>query len=199
MKKYLSRVGALIILLLAIAWLCRAPDWEPAIAFFIALTGYLSLDFWQIARGLSRHDKELIQKFRELFSEESGTVSFLREHDIAIPFHNRFMTPVFTFHDTWIGIEFEFDDKQLEDAKVKLKIKVKEYVELVVVETYPHDKNVEITTMDFKDFGNPPEKIQIRDKMNKLGTEVYEEYERFIRVVRSKTKQAEQDASGQRR
>ena len=188
MKEYLSRVGALVLLLLSLTWLCQAPDWEPAIAFFLALIGYLGLDFWQMFQGLSEHDQKLIRRFHELFSEESGTITFLREHDIAAPFHSSKMTPVRTFDNTWNGIEFEFDDKHLEKAKVKLKEKVREYVSLFMVETYCDNQNVEIITMDFE---NSPEKIKIRDKMNYLSTEVYKKYERFIHVVRSKLKQAE--------
>lgn len=43
----LQRCIAFCVVLLTLAWLCRAPDWEPAIAFFVALGVFLFAEYRQ--------------------------------------------------------------------------------------------------------------------------------------------------------
>jgi hypothetical protein len=192
MKQFITRTGTLAVVLLSLTWLCRDPDWEPLIAFIVALTSYLSFDYWQSAQSLSNHDQDLSSKFQALFTEDSGVIYFLRDHDIAVPFRHDYIRPLFTFHDTWKGVAYEFDDKKLEKSKQEFIDKLKEYVPLVANETYPHRNNPDLNTMDFHDFQNPPEKLEMRDRINRRGNEVHDEYEKFIRIIRSKTKKTEQ-------
>lgn len=192
MRSFLQRVGALLILLLSLTWLCRAPDWEPLIACLVALFGYLGLDFWHTVKGrISSHDKQLAEQFLTLVPPDSSTISFLRSHDIAVPFPYSVVEPLFRLHDTWKGIAYEFEDKKLERAKGVFFDKLKEYVPIVAWETWPHDRNSQMNTMDFHDWDNPPEKVAVRDRMNKLGSEVLAEYENYVRLLRKNLNSAQ--------
>jgi hypothetical protein len=186
MKSFLQRIAALIIVLLSLVWLCRAPDWEPMIAFVTALTAYLGLDFWQTVRGISAHDRELVERFLKLLPPDSPTASFLRSHDIAVPFPYTDIQPLFKINDTWKGIAFCFDDKKIEKARKRFFDKLGQYVPMVACETFPHDGNSSLVTMDFKDWDNPPEKIAARDRMNSMSTEVLTEYENLVRIIRNR-------------
>ena len=186
MKAFLQRTGALVVLLLSLSWLCRAPDWEPLIAFIVALLGYLGLDYWHLHRNLSSHDIELAERFLNLIPPDSETVDLLRNQDFGSLFHYSSIKPLFTLHDTWKGVAYQFDDKKIEKAKLTFFLKLATFVPMLANETWPHDKNPELVTMDFKDWNNPPEKIAIRNRLNELGSELLDEYEKFVRVIRSK-------------
>ncbi len=188
MKSFQQRSGALIILLLSLTWLCRAPDWESLIAFIAALLGYIGSDLWQTARDISGHDRELADRFLELMPPDSPTTYFLRAHDVAVPFEYSNIKPLFRLHDTWKGVGYEFDDKKLDNARASFFSNLGEYVPMLASESWPHERNSALVTMDFRDWDNPPEKIAIRNRLNQLGSELLREYEKFIRVIRAKRK-----------
>ena len=89
------------------------------------------------------------------------------------------------------GVDYEFDDKSLEKAKNQFLASVRSYVRVLINETFTHTGNPAMMTMDFSDWDNPPEKIKARDRLNKLGTDLLMEYERFVRVIRKKIKETE--------
>jgi hypothetical protein len=188
MNLFLKRSSTLVILLLSLTWLCRAPGWDSLIAFIGALVAYLGLDLWQTGRNVSSHDRELADRLLRLLPPESPTTYLLRSHDLAVPFQYSSIKPLFELHDTWKGVGYEFDDKKLEKARKTLFAKLAEFVPMLAGETWPHERNPELVTMDFKDWDNPPEKIAIRNRLNTLGTEFLNEYGDFVRVIRSKRK-----------
>lgn len=192
MKPFLRRSAALVILLLSLVWLCRAPDWESLLAFIGALFVYGTLDVWQTFHPISAHDMSLIREFRKLFPPDSEVIEFLRDHDMANPYHHRKTEPILRIHDQWKGVDYEFDDKRLEKAKNKFLGSVTAYVRILINETFTHTMNPAMMTMDFSDWDNPPEKVKARDRLNKLGSDLLSEYEAFVRVLRKKTKEIEQ-------
>lgn len=192
MRQFLQRSAALVVLLLSLVWLCRSPDWEPLIAFIVALLTYGFLDVWQTFHSISAHDANLIREFRKLFPLNSEVVEFLRDHDMAIHYHHRKTEPILRIHDQWKGVDFEFDDKRLERAKNQFLASARVYVHILITETFTHTGNPSMMTMDFSDWDNAPEKIKARDRLNKLGSELLSHYEGFVRVIRKKIKESEQ-------
>lgn len=194
MKQFLIRIGALIGLLISEAWLCRAPDWEPLLAFVTLLIAYIGLDGWQTFwhKELSDHDAKLLSQFRELIPECSPTIDFLRGHDWAVSFECRYIDPLFSIEDGWKTNHFEFDNKILNKALSDFRKANSTLMLLAATLTGRHHANIEVVTMDFNDFENSPQKIKDRDDLNKASTYLYEQYEAFalsIRKVFNKTVQ----------
>lgn len=195
MTFFIRRTIGLIILMLSLAWLCRVPDWEPAIAFVTTFFAFISLDAWQtLQTRLSTHDQTLISKFRELLPPDSSTLAFLRDHDLAATFHYKIADPLFTLHDCWRTTDYQFDNKSLEKLRETFFTSLKDFISLLVVETSPHRSNPDWMTMDFKDLENDPEKLATRDELNKRSSKLYKDYEMLSRGIREHQSKAEQGA-----
>lgn len=73
--KSIFKYTNLVLLLLSVVWLSRAPDWEPLLAFLTLFFGYLFQDV-KGCRDLTQnnnsvdHDKTLFLKYEELLPED---------------------------------------------------------------------------------------------------------------------------------
>lgn len=191
MKLMITKLTTLALVLLSLTWLCRAPDWEPAISFIVFLSAYLGIEYRSQKKSLTKHDINLMELFRSDFQKESGTLRMLRDHDMAVPFRNENLSPIFNFSETWRGADYEFDDQELESRLKSFKKKCSEYGSYVALNTYRDRVDAKFQTMDYKEKQNRDVREEIREKLNDLGSEFHAEYESVIRTFRKKLREAE--------
>ena len=187
----IAKLTTLALVLLSLTWLCRAPDWEPAISSIVFLSAYLGIEYRSQKKSLTKHDINLMETFRSNFQKESGTLRMLRDHDMAVPFRRENLDPVFNFNETWRGADYEFDDQELESRLKSFKKKCSEYGLYVALNTYPDRVDAKCQTMDYKEKKNTNVREEIREKLNTLGNELHAEYESVVRTFRKKLKEAE--------
>ncbi len=70
------KLSNLVLLLLSVVWLSRAPDWEPLIAFLTLLSGYSFQEYKDYQKLSSKessqkHDRSLYESYEEILPENN--------------------------------------------------------------------------------------------------------------------------------
>jgi len=189
MQPYITRIALFIAVLLTLTWLCRAPDWEPLSVFVAALFAYLGHDAWTSLQRINDHDEHLLKRFRLLFPKDSGTISFMREHDFGNIFNNDYMTPLFEYEVSWVGADFMFCNRGIEKKRCSFDKALRHFLKYLAQQTYPHDKKHGWSTMDYKYLHNSPDKEGIRRELNVRATNLVNGYDAFVHHIRKYEKQ----------
>jgi len=171
----------LIALLAAFAWWGHQGGWEPAATSLSLLAAYLYQEFG-IYSGGHTHDQKLYEKFLEEFPSNGSSVRFLSEHDFGSSFLAEKLDDFHRSLDTWQNAEHEFKSKKLNKYLRNLIRKSNDFHEQYLQHVFADPGGVR--TMDFKDWEDREEKLLARDRLNKLGTEVYESHQEMVRQGR---------------
>jgi len=145
------------------------------------LAAYLYQEFG-IYSGGHTHDQKLYEKFLEEFPSNGSSVRFLSEHDFGSSFLAEKLDDFHRFLDTWQNAEHEFKSKKLNKYLRNLIRKSNDFHEQYLQHVFADPGGVR--TMDFKDWEDREEKLLARDRLNKLGTEVYESHQEMVRQGR---------------
>src|SRR5690349_3567604 len=131
LKSAQGRIIAGLTLLALTVWLCEPTvtgiwNWEAVAAFSAAFVAWFFGCLPDHADGgeltpptrpaASEHDRQLFERFREIFSEAER--QFLRHHDFGGTFNWHNLDGMRAVADGWHGAEFEFDDPDLQASFV---------------------------------------------------------------------------------
>jgi hypothetical protein len=140
------------------------------------------------ALPLSEHDVKLAEELRRLLPPMSESLHMLREHDFATFVAADLFSPLDRILNVWVGVDFEFDDPEVEKSKTTFKRELKQFIAYSCGELYPHNHNPGLLTMDFNEAFQRPEKHQVREKMNRLARASYNAFEALIRLLRERAR-----------
>ena len=127
-------------LLLAVAWLYKSPDWEPAITSIGLLVVFLGQELFPNVKKSDR-DKNLALQFLSDLPSDSRSINFLRDHDIGVPYKSDVLNQMDEFLYNWDDAEHEFSAKSIEKKKKELFIKAKESRNRLSMKIYSHHKS----------------------------------------------------------
>ena len=181
MRAIVIRLLNLFALLGAVAWLARAPDWEPLVTSFALLAAFLGQELWPALKPLG-NDKKLFECFLSDFPSNGRSARFLDEHDIGGSFRSDDLNELYNFLNTWNDAEHEFHNKKLEAQRKKLWKAANKFCSELSLKVYAGREG--FLTMDLKDFEDRPEALATRDNLNNLATQVFREHQEFVRIGR---------------
>lgn len=174
-------------LLVAVAWLARAPDWEPVVTSLVLLATLVGQELAPSLRGaVDQHDRRLFDQFLEDFPSNGSSARFLSEHDIGNSFPRDDLDQLTYFTVHWDNAEREFHDKALEKNRQKLLRLAKEFRHDLSLNIFPIDGGW--FSMELRDYEDRPKKLEKRDALNKQATEVYEVHQGLVRLGTKKLK-----------
>jgi len=148
MKLTFENLIMITALVLTEAWFLKGyfegvPEFEPAIAFIIALGAIFTKDPIKEKLGFTkktnRHDQELFEEFLKVLPNEP-TLRFLKEHDFGNSFNRKYIEPLYDFIETWDSVEKEFINVKLEKKKKELHFQAKELGFEIAKRTVPVGK-----------------------------------------------------------
>lgn len=172
----------LFALLGSVAWLTKAPDWEPFVTFIGLLTAFLKFEVSDFRR-VSDSDKELFRKFIEDFPPDGVSVRFLHEHDIGNSFESSQLNEMEKFLYYWHDAAHEFHDKETEWLRAKLYNTLnlfKNKLDLNVCGTH----RAGWLSMGLEDFETREGILKERDDLNEMASKAYDQYQDLVRAGR---------------
>lgn len=166
-------------LLGAVAWLARAPDWEPGITALGLLGSLLAQEYPRLQKHRDR-DRALYLQFKEQFPSGGRAASFLRDHDIGGSFSTDTLDELDGFLHRWTDAEHEFIDRRLEEARKIL---------LIVGNEFRRKLSTAITldrygrySIGLHDMEMRPEMLRLQTDLNRLASRVFRAHQNFVRV-----------------
>jgi hypothetical protein len=133
------------------------------------------------------HDVELLQRYRAQFPEDLR--DFWRSHHFGRVFRGEALLPLYEVNLRWKGAQFDFEDRVLQDASVKLR----DALGALVNPTFYYLKNVEgkssAKSVDLSKPG-PPDNQDVVLMLNALAGEFVKALDSFERVARSRIRVA---------
>ncbi|MUJ39649.1 hypothetical protein [Aliivibrio fischeri] len=196
MYKFIIKTSNLIVLLISIGWLAKAPDWEPLIVAFGLLITFLAQDFTQHRKlldlesclnksiELSKSDRELFDKFKVELASDGRSMDFLKEHDLGNSFHHDNLKEIDRFLINWDNAEHEFTDEELELQRTKLLALMREFREELSMNIQP--KGNDFFSIGLNDFEQRPEMFELKNKLNQMATDVYDVHQELVRMCKKK-------------
>lgn len=169
----------LIVLLGAVAWLARSPDWEPAVTSLAFLAALLGQEYPRLKSNRDR-DRTLFLKFKADFPTNGRTARFLRDHDIGAPFSSTSNDELDSFLDKWNNAEHEFIDRRLETARKVLLITGRKFRNKLSLETSMDRPGWFTIGMD--DMEMRPEMFAKRNELNRLSSTVFKAHQDLMRA-----------------
>lgn len=194
MISFVFKILNLLVLLLSVAWLVSAPDWEPLIVslgLFIAFLGQEYQLYNQLHQpnkelpqealsNVSQSDIDLFDKFRRELPSDGEAIDFLKEHDLGNSFHNDKLKEIDHFLWNWNNADHEFVNEQLEELRIAL---------LEQMETFKSNLSLAVQSkgngwfsIGLKDFEDRPKMFELKDELNQMATGVYEVHQELIRT-----------------
>ena len=197
----IDRIGAGVSAMAALTWLFwPSADWkfepEPAYAFGIALCVWIWRELSdskasENAQTESRshpHDLSLARKVRSVFDEE--TKRFLRFHDLGVTFRAELASRLFMVADEWRGIDYEFQDSDLNREMKELIQLTQEFSKELALASGPVRNNASLLSVptDEERAGDwfSSETLEKVSELNELATRVLGAYEKLERLMREK-------------
>jgi len=173
------RLLNLLILLAAVAWLARSPDWEPAVTSLGLLAALLGQEYPRLKSNRER-DKALFLRFKTEFPTNGTSARFLRDHDIGAPFSTNATNELDAFLEGWDNAEHEFIDRKLETARKVLLITGTEFRNRLTTQI-AMDRNGRYS-IGMDDMEMRPEMFTKRNELNRLSTSVYKSHQNVMRA-----------------
>ncbi len=173
------RLLNLLILLVAVAWLAKSPDWEPAVTSLGFLATLLGQEYPRLRSNRER-DKALFRSFKTEFPTNGISARFLRDHDLGASFSNDASNQLDAFLERWDNAEHEFIDRKLETARKVL---------LIVGRNFRNRLATEVTidrsgrySIGMNDMAMRPEMFTKRNQLNRLSKSVYKSHQDVMRA-----------------
>jgi hypothetical protein len=135
----------------------------------------------------SAHDRELLAKFRALLSDDEK--AFLRQHDFGGTFSIHRLKGVRELADAWTGAEYEFDDKQVQDAFGALLAETSEFTHGLAHASGPTEQAGWHSVIP--DRERHTDEISQRtyaaiDEFNRKATRLHDHIDKFIKFARQR-------------
>jgi len=198
MRLTLENIIAIAALILTEAWFLNGylngrPEFEPAIAFIVALGAIFAKDPIKEKFGIGgktrRHDQALFQELQRALPAEP-TLRLLKEHDFGNSFRKQYVEPLYEFVATWDTVEKEFLDGTLEKKRKSLYADARALAYEIAHRTVPlSDREFASVFSDrLRNSGQPRPDSVIEDAkvLNDKATQFVPKYEEFVRVCRAK-------------
>lgn len=171
---------------------------DAAIATFVAIAAWLGYEVTETFNQnihISKHDNELFSKIVEILSNEYRNE--LLNRDFGNAFEYELVSPLHQIADRWIGKDFEFDDKSLDEIFKIVKSQVLSLSEYIAINTF----STNYDPMMFS-FRTEIDKHQIQDatwdkihKANNEATQVCASIDTLIKRYRKIASIMESDGS----
>lgn len=150
-----GRLTSGLLAMLALCWLNGAKftgviDWEPTLTFVTLALAWLYSCLPdqaegriageaapippEIERKVSAHDRELFEKFKEIFDD--NLFGFLREHDMGAAFDLTLIEGLREVSAVWKGALYRFDDPDLADPFEELLSEIRKFSHAIAVRTH---------------------------------------------------------------
>lgn len=172
----------LLALMGAVAWLARNPDWEPLVTVIILFASYLGLEITD-HRKLSNHDKEVFEKMLAELPPDGRGMNFLKHQDIGASFESNCLDELDNFIHHWNDAMHEFQNKKMEKKRKELYQKMHTFRNKLCLNVFASGQRGWLT-MDLEDMEMDLDKLKKRDELNDMATEVYEIYQKLVRIGR---------------
>lgn len=157
------------------------PNWEPLVTSLVLLATYLGQELWSIRRN-SDHDRALFRMLLKDLPSGGKSMTFLNDHDIGSPFPSEWLSELDRFHESWVDAEHEFDNKKMNRQREKLLKSIKDFRSKLSVNVFSGGNG--FLTMDLDGFEELPKKIEMRDCLNEMATQVFLNHQELIRIGR---------------
>ena len=197
MRLSVENVFLVIALILTEAWFLNGyysgqPDFEPAIAFLVALGALFTKDGIKAKLGfsdqISNHDVSLFDEFQREFPVDP-TLRLLKETDFGNSFPNSSIQPLYNFAETWNTVEKEFLNRKLEKARKKIYDSAKDLAMKFAQETVPVGGGdfISVYPDSLRGQGGPRPQHVIDSAriLNEHSSEFVPEYESFVRTCKA--------------
>lgn len=197
MRLSVENVFLLISLILTEAWFLSGyysgqPDFEPAIAFLVALGALFTKDSIKAKLGfsdqISSHDVSLFEEFQREFPVEP-TLRLLKETDFGNSFPKSSIQPLYNFADSWDTVEKEFLNRKLEKARKKIHEAAKDLAGKFAQETVPVGAGdfISVYPDGLRGQGGPrpPHVVESARILNEHSSKFVPEYESFVRTCKA--------------
>ena len=120
MIELVLKLTNLILLLLSVVWLSRAPDWEPLIAFLTLLSGYSFQEYKDYQKLSSKessqkHDRSLFESYEDLLPENN--FRYVLNNDLFNNWiHNNYSNQISIYLEQASTIKGHFINKTIQSA-----------------------------------------------------------------------------------
>lgn len=173
------RLLNLIALLIAVAWLARNPDWEPAVTVMSLLVGLLAQEYPRLKSNAER-DRALFLKLKDQFPSNGKTAKFLQQHDFGASYSPDSTDDLDRFLSEWSNAEHEFINRNIEQARKVLLLIGHEFRQKLSIA-------VEMNRRGWYEIGmhepeTRPEMFQLQSQLNDLASRVYKAHQNIMRA-----------------
>lgn len=135
------------------------------------------------------HDLKLLEEFQNDFTKDNYfLLDNLKDHDLGNPFSNKYLYDLIEISNKWNKIDKEFLDKQVENEKKLLIKNIKDFVDLLSVNSFTEGEELRTTRLDKIEYPKVKyEKIEnIIRSLNNQATKIYDDFNVFIRNTKNK-------------
>lgn len=180
--KMTIKILNLLALMGAVAWLTNDPDWEPLVTVIGLIASYLGLEITD-HRKISNHDKEVFEKLLAELPPDGRGMNFLKHQDIGASFESNSLNELDNFIHHWDDAMHEFHNKKMEEKRKELYQKITCFQNKLCLNVFASNQRG-CLTMDLEDMKMDRDKLNTRDELNDMATEVYEIYQELVRIGR---------------
>ena len=130
----------------------------------------------------AKADLALAKKYFAHFHPSGSVLQLLRDQDMAAPFLEKYVDPVFDYTDSWKGPNFEFLDEDIEEARLEFDALIRKFTGELAFKTTP-DRHGFIS-MGFKDVEDRDYMWENQKILNGLSSETAKAFDAFYRIAR---------------
>jgi hypothetical protein len=198
MRQFVENLVAVAALIAAETWFLEGyfagkPEFEPAIALIAAVGAVLLREPIRSAFSkpsqTSSHDSSLFEEFMKILPHEP-TIRLLKEQNFGDAVRKKSIDPLFDFAHVWESVEKEFLDAELEKERKALHAAACKLAQEVAGRTVPvrMEGFISVFSDRQREGGQPrpPEVLEDARVLNELASAFVPQYERFVRLCRSK-------------
>lgn len=132
-------------------------------------------------------DRDLFNRFLEVFHPSSRSVLFLRDVDLGGTYHDNETKELEAFSNTWDTTDCEFHDQELEAIRKELLSKARKFLWNLACNSYAIGSSSRYRCVPdayVGDFNYPPEVDKVLKELNEEATELYKTHSKLIRTAR---------------
>ena len=180
MAKLILRLLNLFATLAATAWLARAPSFSALATCLALLAVLLGQEIAANPKKRSEADTLLFQALLKVLPSNGHFLTFLKDQDIGAPFRRSVLDEMYKFLHEWGNAEHEFKKRGLEEQRVKLYEQTDQFSKQLSLAIFPDGDT--FYSMEIRDFEDRPEKLNKRDELNDMATNIYKAHQELVRI-----------------
>lgn len=142
-----------------------------------ALFSMLGFDY----KNKRRKDRELLERFLNVLPSDSDSILFLKDHDMGFSARYAYFSPLNRVREDWMAPDKEFQVAKLERLKVAFIEKLDEFLREYAKRSGGEGGG--FISIGLRDDEDRQEMLEYRHLLNRLSTEAYERYERFVNTA----------------